>query len=537
MSMDPGQLPDLEAGRSPRRHLRAPGDARLRHGPSRGAPAALRVRRRPRGPPRARARRQRHGRRQRRAPDPREAPRLPRPLPAPRAPLRDHLHERRHRDRPAGAALSARRVPHQRGPLAPTTRKRRPGTSSPSAARRRAARSRRTAAGSTRSSTGPRTSRALGPRRPKNVRTSGLPFDEQLPGRVLEASQRARREGPARGRGGVVHGGAPPAARRSRDRSADPDRQPERDPARADRAARGAGRARRCPRRTASTAESRGRPAARSKVGVARLAEDARDGQGSPRPALRQPDHGQRGEARHGLRPDDQARGSSTGAGSRSCGSSHDATSTSFATSSRATRCPPTCARASSSCAERARASGIRTARSTSTSSPGSRSTTRATATRGSSPRSPSKRPASTALRTSSSPSLPFAWPSASRTPRSAARSSSRTPAPRRPKCAIKLARKHAHARGVETPRIVSLDGGFHGRTLGALAATPRLADEGRFGPLPDGFDAVPRDDADALSSSGERGHRRRHDRADPGRGRNLPDCRRGAHGGARSVR
>lgn len=65
--------------------------------------------------------------------------------------------------------------------------------------------------------------------------------------------------------------------------------------------------------------------------------------------------------------------------------------------------------------------------------------------------------------------------------------------------CAIKLARKHAHARGVEIPEIVSLDGGFHGRTLGALAATPKLADEGRFGPLPRGFRAVPRDDPEAL--------------------------------------
>ena len=68
--------------------------------------------------------------------------------------------------------------------------------------------------------------------------------------------------------------------------------------------------------------------------------------------------------------------------------------------------------------------------------------------------------------------------------------------------CAIKLARKHAHARGVGTPEIVSLDGGFHGRTLGALAATPRLADEGRFGPLPGGFRAVPRDDPDALRAA-----------------------------------
>ena len=68
--------------------------------------------------------------------------------------------------------------------------------------------------------------------------------------------------------------------------------------------------------------------------------------------------------------------------------------------------------------------------------------------------------------------------------------------------CAIKLARKRAHARGIDRPEIVSLEGGFHGRTLGALAATPKLADEGRFGPLPGGFVAVPRDDPDALRAA-----------------------------------
>ena len=68
--------------------------------------------------------------------------------------------------------------------------------------------------------------------------------------------------------------------------------------------------------------------------------------------------------------------------------------------------------------------------------------------------------------------------------------------------CAIKLARKHARARGHVYPEIVSLDGGFHGRTLGALAATPRLADDDRFGPLPRGFVAVPRDDQDAVRAA-----------------------------------
>ena len=64
---------------------------------------------------------------------------------------------------------------------------------------------------------------------------------------------------------------------------------------------------------------------------------------------------------------------------------------------------------------------------------------------------------------------------------------------------AIKLVRKHAHARGIQRPEIVVIEGGFHGRTLGALAASVKLAREDLFGPLPPGFVAVPRDDPDAL--------------------------------------
>jgi len=72
--------------------------------------------------------------------------------------------------------------------------------------------------------------------------------------------------------------------------------------------------------------------------------------------------------------------------------------------------------------------------------------------------------------------------------------------------CAIKLVRRHAHARGIAAPEIVVLDQAFHGRTLAALAATPRLAREDLFGPLPAGFVAVPRDDAGALEAAvGER--------------------------------
>jgi acetylornithine/N-succinyldiaminopimelate aminotransferase len=72
--------------------------------------------------------------------------------------------------------------------------------------------------------------------------------------------------------------------------------------------------------------------------------------------------------------------------------------------------------------------------------------------------------------------------------------------------CAIKLVRKHAHARGIERPEVVVLDYAFHGRTLGALAATPRLARPDLFGPLPAGFVTVPRDDPEPLHSAvGER--------------------------------
>ena len=68
--------------------------------------------------------------------------------------------------------------------------------------------------------------------------------------------------------------------------------------------------------------------------------------------------------------------------------------------------------------------------------------------------------------------------------------------------CAIKLVRRHAHGRGIDHPEIVVLDHAFHGRTLAALAATPRLAREDLFGPLPAGFVPVPRDDPDALRAA-----------------------------------
>jgi acetylornithine/N-succinyldiaminopimelate aminotransferase len=72
--------------------------------------------------------------------------------------------------------------------------------------------------------------------------------------------------------------------------------------------------------------------------------------------------------------------------------------------------------------------------------------------------------------------------------------------------CAIKIARKHAHRRGIAEPEIVSFEGDFHGRTYGALAATPKLAENEALGPMLPGFRSVPLNDAAALrDAAGER--------------------------------
>ena len=68
--------------------------------------------------------------------------------------------------------------------------------------------------------------------------------------------------------------------------------------------------------------------------------------------------------------------------------------------------------------------------------------------------------------------------------------------------CAIKLARKHAHNRGIEAPEIVSFERDFHGRSYGALSATPGLAANPAFGPMLPGFLSVPSDDPNRLRSA-----------------------------------
>jgi acetylornithine/N-succinyldiaminopimelate aminotransferase len=68
--------------------------------------------------------------------------------------------------------------------------------------------------------------------------------------------------------------------------------------------------------------------------------------------------------------------------------------------------------------------------------------------------------------------------------------------------CAIKIARKHAHRRGIEAPEIVSFERDFHGRTYGALSATPALAANPEMAPMLPGFRSVPFDDAAALRAA-----------------------------------
>ena len=60
--------------------------------------------------------------------------------------------------------------------------------------------------------------------------------------------------------------------------------------------------------------------------------------------------------------------------------------------------------------------------------------------------------------------------------------------------CALKLARRHRSGGD-----FVVMEGGFHGRTMGALSATPQEAKQAPFAPLVPGFEVVARDDAAAL--------------------------------------
>ncbi len=64
---------------------------------------------------------------------------------------------------------------------------------------------------------------------------------------------------------------------------------------------------------------------------------------------------------------------------------------------------------------------------------------------------------------------------------------------------AFKLARKFG---GETRPRIIAMEGGFHGRSMGALALTHKPAYKTPFEPLPGGVEHVPYGDAAALAAA-----------------------------------
>ena len=69
---------------------------------------------------------------------------------------------------------------------------------------------------------------------------------------------------------------------------------------------------------------------------------------------------------------------------------------------------------------------------------------------------------------------------------------------------AIKLARLHGHAKGIENPLIIVAEHSFHGRTMATLSATGNRKVHVGFEPLVSGFVRVPFDDIDAIQRVAE---------------------------------
>ena len=65
--------------------------------------------------------------------------------------------------------------------------------------------------------------------------------------------------------------------------------------------------------------------------------------------------------------------------------------------------------------------------------------------------------------------------------------------------CAIKLARRYGKKMGIGEGEIITMEGGFHGRTLATITATPKVEYQEGFEPLPQGFKYVPFNDLDKL--------------------------------------
>lgn len=72
---------------------------------------------------------------------------------------------------------------------------------------------------------------------------------------------------------------------------------------------------------------------------------------------------------------------------------------------------------------------------------------------------------------------------------------------------AIKIARLHGHAQGIEQPTIVVMEGSFHGRTLATLSATGNRKVQAGFEPLVSGFLRVPYNDLEAIAAVAKNNH------------------------------
>ena len=70
--------------------------------------------------------------------------------------------------------------------------------------------------------------------------------------------------------------------------------------------------------------------------------------------------------------------------------------------------------------------------------------------------------------------------------------------------CAIKIARKYGHDKGIAEPAIVVFEKAFHGRSLATLSATGSRKVQAGFEPLVSGFVRVPLNDLEAVRQAGE---------------------------------
>ncbi|QHI97369.1 acetylornithine/succinylornithine family transaminase [Xylophilus rhododendri] len=68
--------------------------------------------------------------------------------------------------------------------------------------------------------------------------------------------------------------------------------------------------------------------------------------------------------------------------------------------------------------------------------------------------------------------------------------------------CALKLARKFGHDKGIERPEIVVYENAFHGRSIATLSATGNVKVQKGFAPLTEGFIRVPLNDIEALKKA-----------------------------------